>query len=163
MSVTYANINPAAVTDGIPYATAQVLTGTEADIYNNTTPTPDPVGIAYWRSILATLTLSITGAPDAQSTYVVMQTDLGDGVWVDVAWIVWTGTSGSAVFALAGGALASSLAVVQSRAVGTAPGTNGSNQLPLGGRVRFVGKSTFTNGTAPAVAATLKYKGTGLN
>jgi hypothetical protein len=99
-----------------------------------------------------------------------MQTRLSDGTWVDVAWCTWTGIVGSATFVLAGG-FAGAISF-QQRAAGVAPSpANGSNQFPLGGQVRFVGKSSVTGssssssagpGVVAGVLATVTFKLVGI-
>lgn len=157
----YANVIPPVATDGVPYAVNKTLTSSEADVGNQTGAMAPPATLPYHRGILASVELSVAGAPASNSTYVVMQTDLGDNVWYDVAWCLWTGTTGSANFLLAGGAWSAG-AFQQSRALGTAPASSGSNAVPIGTRVRFVGKAALTGGTSPAVTATVTYHPSGL-
>lgn len=163
---TTANIVPTAGSDGLTYCTTVPLTATEADLGDGLL-TPRPVAVEYGQVIVAVVQLSVNGLIVGNNTYVVMQTDLGDGVWVDAAWVVWTGTQGSATFVLCGGGLgAQNNAFQQSRGVGQPPvvQANGSNVVPLGGRVRFVGKTTMVGGSSSlsgvttAVSATIKYK-----
>ncbi|MBX9682120.1 MAG: hypothetical protein K2X38_25460 [Gemmataceae bacterium] len=147
------NITPTTPTDGLPYAVAKALTTTEASL--QTTGMFDPVPVQYGLGFVAVVQLTIAGTPGSNSTYVVLQTDLGDGVWVDVAWAVTTSTSnGTLTFVLAGGAWSAN-AVAFTRATGTAPGSNGSNAIPLGGRCRIVGKATVDQGS---VTANIRYK-----
>ena len=167
------NIIPTVPTDGVLYANAVPLTTTEASLNGGTgVETTDPIPVAYGQAIVATVRLSINGLIVGNNTYVVMQTDLGDGIWVDVAWIVWTGTQGTPTFVMsAGGAGAMNNAFQQSRQSGQFPQPQaaGSNALVLGGRVRFVGKTTMVGGsssvqgTTTAVSATIRYKVLGLN
>lgn len=153
---TFANTTPSAMTDGLDYATAKVLTGTESSLQDE--GVYDPVPVAFGMGVFAIVRLTIAGGPSGNTSYVVLQTDLGDGQWVDVAWVVTTETAnGTLTFALSGGAWASN-AVAQTRASGTAPGSNGSNSIPLGGRFRIVGKATLTGGTSPSVTANIRYK-----
>lgn len=160
------NISPQAGTDGIPYCTSVPLTSTEADLGDGLL-TPDPIAVAYGEIIVAVLTLTINGLVVANTSYVVMQTDLGNNVWIDVAWVVWTGSQGTATFVLCGGGLgAQNNAFQQTRQSGSppTPQANGSNAIPLAGRIRFVGKSIFTGGSSSlaglttSVAATIKFK-----
>lgn len=156
--MTFANASLTPTTDGIAYATAKALTGTEVDLANVTAlDEPTPVPLPYQAAVAADVVFTVTGTPDATSAYVVMQTDLGDGVWFDVAWALATATSGTASYLLSAG-VAGSNAFQQSRASGTAPSSSGSNQCVLGARIRFVGKVTFTNGTSPKATVTVKYK-----
>ncbi len=151
---TYGNIAPLAETEGVVYATAKAFTGTEADLYNGALS--DPIVLPYEAAIAASVQITVTGGPSPASIYVVMQTDMGDGVWVDVAWALCTATSGTSTFWLSAG-VAGSNAFAQTRAVGTAPSSSGSNQCCLG-RVRFVGKATLSGGTSPAATVTIRYK-----
>ncbi len=168
--VTYANVTPIAAVDGVPYATAVPLASTEADLFNQLGG-PDPVPILYGQAILAIVKLVVSGSPGQNSTYVVMQTDLfGDGNWVDVAWALYTNTQVAQTFVLSAGGVGSiNNAFQQSRASGSAPSSSGSNQMALGGRIRFVGKTTFTGGSSASsggtigVLATITYKILGLN
>jgi hypothetical protein len=164
--MTTANIIPTAGSDGITYCTAVPLVSTEADLGDGLL-TPDPVAVEYGQIIVAVVQLSINGLVVANNTYVVMQTDMGDGVWVDAAWVVWTANQGSAVFVLCGGGTGQQAnAFQQSRQPGQfpQPQANGSNAVPLAGRVRFVGKSSFSGGSSSlagvttSVSATIKYK-----
>jgi hypothetical protein len=166
---TYANVTPAALVDGQAYSTSVALTSTEADLFNQSSG-PDPVPVKYGEAVIAVVTFLTVSSPVSNTTYVVMQTDLnGDGTWIDVAWVVWTGLT-TATFVLAAG-VAGADAFQQSRASGTAPASSGSKQIPLGGRIRFVGKSTVgaTNQSsssagqpATGVRASITYKLLGL-
>jgi hypothetical protein len=164
--VTTANIIPTAGSDGITYGTAVPLTAQEADLGDGL-KTPGPVAVEYGQVMVAVVVLTINGYVVANTSYVVMQTDMGDGVWVDAAWCVWLGHQGSATFILCGGGLgAQNNAFQQTRAAGSppTPQTNGSNAVPLAGRVRFVGASVFSGGSSSlaglttSVSATIKYK-----
>ncbi len=151
--VVYANIVPAAQADGIVYSATVPLTSSEADLFNGAED--DPVQVLYGEAVLAIVKFIATGEMGANSSYVVMQTDLaGNGIWVDVAWCLWTGLAGQATFVLSGG-VAGANAFQQSRAPGTAPGSNGSNQIPLGGRVRFVGKAIIGSGSSVSSSTSL--------
>ena len=111
------------------------------------------------------MTLTPNGGPGSQNSYVVMQTDLGDGVWIDVAWCVYTNTQAPGVFVFSGG-VAGNNAFQQTRQAGQFPNpqANGSNAMVLGGRVRFVGRSILSGqssgspGGLWAVTATIRYK-----
>lgn len=161
---TNANIIPTAGTDGISYCTGVPLTSTEADLGDGLAA-PSPVPVEYGQAVVAVVVLSINGYVVAQNCYVVMQVDMGDGTWVDVAWAVWTGHQGSAVFVLCGGGTGSiNNAFQQSRQAGAFPASSSSNAVPLAGRLRFVGKSSFAGGSSSlagvttSVSATIKYK-----
>lgn len=162
-----ANITPQAVTDGIPYAVSIPLTTTEADLNGGTNVPTSPIGVAYGQAIVAVVQLSVNGLVGANATYVIMQMDMGDGVWIDVSWLYWNGLQGSTTFVLSGGGLgAMNNAFQQVRQSGfvPAPAANGSNSVPLAGRIRFVGKTTFTGGSSSLaglttqVSATIRYK-----
>lgn len=168
------NITPTAPDDGIVYSDAVPLTPTEADLYGGTgVEAIDPIGTTFGQAICAVIQLSINGFITGNSTYVVMQMDMGDGVWVDLNWLFWNATTGSATFVFSNG-IAGATTVQQSRNSGQVPlnssGVQGSgaNQLALGGRIRFVGKTTMSGGSSSAagvstqVTATIKYKLLGL-
>ena len=130
---------------------------------------PTPVPGLYGQAILASVELSIQGSVNSNTAYVVLQTDVGDGIWYDVAWCSWNGTTGQVNFALCGGAFTCNS--FQQRASGTAPAGNNANQISLGGRIRFVGKASVTGsssssssgpGVTPAVLCTIRYKIMGL-
>lgn len=160
------NIVPTALIDGIVHASASPLTPTEATLGNQSTP--DPIPVVEGQEIVVVVKLTVTGIITGNSTYVVMQTDLGsDGTWIDVAWLFWAATQGTATFVLCGGGRgAMNNAFQQSRASGQVPQpqANGSNAIPLGGRVRFVGRTVMTGGsstlagTSTVVSATITYK-----
>ncbi len=155
--------------DGLPYATLARLPGAEASLFNAPLPLVDPVPLPYEQAIFAVVQFQVSGALSANTAYVVLQTDLGDGVWIDVAWCLTSITSGTATFVLSGG-VAGANSFQQSRAVGTAPAANGQNQCPLGGRIRFVGKAATTANTSSSSSSgafigllvTIKYKLLGL-
>lgn len=170
---SYASITPSALIDGVLYASDVSLTSTEADLFNATgLTTQDPVQVSYGQAIVAVVQLTVTGNPAGNSTYVVMQTDMGDGVWIDVAWCVYTNQQVAQKFVLCGGGIGSiNNAFQQSRQLGSvpAPQANGSNAMPLAGRVRFVGRAELTGGSSyvagafVGVKATIRYKLLGLS
>ena len=151
--MAFANVQAAAGTGGVLYADAVPVTSTEADLFNQPIPYRfDPVAVPSEHEVLlAIIQLRINGGPATNSTYIVLQTDLGDGVWVDVSWIVWTGTSGTATFCMSSGP-AGGITFLQTRAAGTSPGTSGTNKIPLGGRIRFVGKVAYAFAGLPSLA-----------
>lgn len=160
------NITPTAPTDGIVYANAVPLTSTEA-VLGDATQVDSVIPIAEGQTIVAVVKLSINGYVTANNSYVVLQTDLGDGTWIDVAWLVTSFRQGTATFVLCGGGLgAMNNAFQQSRGEGAVPTPQavGSNAVPLGGRVRFVGKSLFTGGSSSlaglttSVSVTITYR-----
>jgi hypothetical protein len=128
---------------------------------------PALIPIAEGQTIVAVVKLSINGFVTGNSTFIFLQTDLGDGTWIDVAWLFWNQVQGTATFVLCGGGLgAMNNAFQQSRNSGSAPATqaNGSNAVPLGGRVRFAGFTRMIGGSSSApgvstqVTATITYK-----
>ena len=164
------NIVPTALTDGIPYSTNVPVVSTEASL-GDALKTPDPIAIVEGQTIVAVVKLTISGFVTGNNTFVFMQTDLGDGTWIDVAWIFWNQVQGNATFVVCGGGLgAMNNAFQQSRNSGQVPTpqVSGSNQLCLGGRLRFVGKTVMTGGSSSApgvstaVTATITYKLLGL-
>ena len=169
----YANIAPTPQTGGLFYSQGMVIPAAEGELGNQPGSLAPPIATLYGQAITAIIELSTVGAVLTNSTYVVMQTDLGDGVWIDLAWCTWTGT-GTAKFCLADGMDGANSFQVRTQGVAPTP-ANGSNQMPLGGRIRFVGKSTVTTAAAsssssakaasssaapavtPGVLATIKY------
>mgnify|MGYP001604634380 CR=1 FL=1 len=160
------NIVPTASTDGLVYASAVPLTPSEADLFGGTGANSlDPFPTLYTEAILTIVQLSINGIIVANSTYIVMQQDMGDGVWVDMNWLFWNGTQGTATFVFSNG-VAGANTFQQSRNAGSVPNpqANGSNQVALGGRMRFVGQTKMTSGSSSApgvttqVTVTIKYR-----
>lgn len=160
------NITPTALTDGIVYASAVPLTITEA-VLGDAAQVPVLIPIIEGQTIVAVVKLNVNGIITGNSTFVFLQTDLGDGTWIDVAWCFLSGTQGQFTFVLCGGGLgAMNNAFQQSRNSNSAPATqaNGSNAVPLGGRVRFTGFSRHTGGSSIAagssalVSATITYR-----
>jgi hypothetical protein len=166
----FASTLPSAEPDGVPYAVGAFLPAAEGDVGNQSANQPqnDPISVMYSCAICAVVQLTVQGNPSGVSAYVVMQTDLGDNVWIDVAGIV---TSTGGTFLLSGG-VSGANAFQQTRPVGTAPTSNFSNQFTLGGRIRFVGKwsqgssssssSSSSGAIASAVSCTIRYKMLGL-
>jgi hypothetical protein len=162
------NIEPTAHSDGIAYATSVPLTSTEATL-GDALATPALIATTYGEAIVATVKLTASGLLIGNSTYVVLQMDMGDGLWVDMCWCFWNGTQGTATFVMSNG-IAGANVFQQSRASGAVPTpqASGSNQLTLGGRLRFVGKTVMTGGSSIAlgstagVVATIRYKLLGL-
>ena len=157
------NLNPQAGSDGIPYALAVPLTAQEADLNGGANVPTSPVQVDSSEAILAVVTLSINGLVVANNSYVVMQVDLGDGMWVDVCWCVWTGSQGQATFVMSNG-IAGANVFQQTRQAGGFPASNGQNQMVLGGRIRFVGKAVFSGGSSSlagittSVIASIRYR-----
>ncbi len=154
MAITYANILPSPPKNGMPYATSVTVPTVEADLYNQSPAVPvgaSPVPLIYHQAISADLVLVLVGATGP--TFVVLQTDMGDGVYVDLAWIRTLATSGTLTYSLAAG-VGGANGFQQTRALGTDPLASGSNQMPLGSRLRFTGQTV----TANTVTATIRYK-----
>lgn len=160
------NITPTAMTDGVVYASAVPLTSTEAAL-GDALQTPALIPIIEGQTIVAVVKLSINGIVAGNNSYVFLQTDLGDGTWIDVAWCRFTAGQGQRTFVLCGGGLgAMNNAFEQSRQSSSAPATqaSGSNAVPLGGRVRFTGFSSFSGGSSSiagqstVVSATVTYR-----
>lgn len=167
--VVFASTTPTLLTDGLPYATNAVMTTVEGDLFNQVNLV-SPIPVPFEQALLAVVNFT-AGSGATAPTYVVAQTTLDNGkTWIDLAWCQWSGTSGSATFVLSAG-VAGANAFQQTRKAGTAPGGNGSNQCPLGGQLRFVGKtggassSSPTPGSSPGPAAmtvSINYKLLGL-
>jgi hypothetical protein len=159
MPPTYDTITGSPQIDGVPYSTASALTGTEADLFNQSASFQDPPSCPAGVACMAIVQLTVSGSPGSNSSYVVMQTNLGAGApWIDAAWCVSTNTANTTETFCLVVIPGSSNSFQQSRAVGTAPGSNGSNQMPMGGKIRFVGKTTLSGGSTPAVKATIVYE-----
>lgn len=165
MAIT-ANITPTPLVDGVIYANAVPLTPTEAAL-GDAIQTPAVIPVVAGQTIVAVVKLTVSGFIVGGSHFVAMQTDLADGTWVDVAWAFWNGSQGTATFVLCGGGLgAMNNAFQMTRQSSSLPTSqaNGSNALPLGGRIRFtgfskmIGGSSNVAGTATAVAATVTYR-----
>jgi hypothetical protein len=144
------------VVDGVPYCTNVVMPTAAAD-----TDLGTPIGTSFAQALTAVVELSVSGSPGTNSTYIICQGDWGDGNFVDLSWALSTITSGSDNFVLSAGT-AGANAVRQTRTPGTPPGSSGSVQLPLPGRIRFVGRSQLTGGSSPQVKATVLVKLLGL-
>jgi hypothetical protein len=121
-----------------------------------------PLPIAYGEAVLATIKEVIAGSPASNSSFIVMQTDMGDGFWVDLAWLLDTTTSNATLNYLLSAGVAGANAVKQTRAAAAAPGSTGSNQVALGSRIRFVGNSTLSGGSSPSVTVSINVKILGL-
>lgn len=165
-SATPSSITPSALTDGIAYATSVPLTSTEASL-GDALKTPALIPVIEGQAIVAVVSLSINGFITGNSTFVFLQTDLGDGTWIDVAWCFFNSTQAPGKFVLCGGGLgAMNNAFAQSRNENSAPTpqANGSNAVPIGGRCRFTGFTRMTAGSSSApgvstvVSATITYK-----
>lgn len=164
--MTTANIIPTAMTDGVVYCTSVPLVAEEAQL-GDASVTPAIIPIIEGQTIVAVVKIDANGHITGSNAFVFLQTDLGDGVWVDVAWCNTRMTDGSATFVLCGGGLgAMNNAFGPIRKHNSAPATqaNGSNAMPLGGRARFTGfglsegGSSSLAGTLPSLRATITYK-----
>jgi hypothetical protein len=144
---TFAGIAVSDQSKGTAYCTAAAITTTEGDLG---TPVVVP---NYVRNVLATAAIALGST--TSPTYIVLQMDLGDGNWIDAAWITTTDTSGTDIFALAAGSELAG-AVQQTRASGTGPSSIGSNPLPLGSRFRFIAKTGANN--KATVTITYRYE-----
>jgi hypothetical protein len=167
---TFANSAPISMKDGIAYAIGAILPPLEIDIGNQPGPNQgNAVPVLWGEAVLAIVQFVATGTVPANS-YVVLQCDLGDGVWIDIAGVIWSGTSGTATFVISAG-VAGNNAFQASRAANSAPAANFSNAMTLGGRLRFVAKSgqsasssssSSSSGTPANVAVTIRFKLLGL-
>lgn len=162
------NLTPLALTDGIVYGTSVPITITEALLSDGVqVPSTGIVPVAEGQTVLAVVKLVANGNLVSANTFVFLQTDLGDGNWIDVAWCNSRLGVGSQTFILCGGGLgAMNNAFGPLRNQGSAPATqaNGSNAVPLGGRIRFTGFTNFAGGsssvagTIAGIQATITYK-----
>lgn len=162
------NIEPAAPSDGVLYASEVPLTSTEAALGGSSAGEAE-IPTTYGEAIIAVVKLTANGKLTGNSTYVVLQMDMGDGIWVDMCWCFWSGTMGTATFIFSNG-IAGANVFQQTRDSGAVPTpqANGSNQMALGGRLRFVGRTAMTGGSSIAsgstagVVATIRYRLLGL-
>jgi hypothetical protein len=164
--ITPVSITPQPLTDGIVYCRAVPLTPQEAAL-GDALVAPALIPIVEGQTIVAVVKLSVNGYITGNSAFVFLQTDLGDGTWVDLAWCYYNQTQAPAMFVLAAGGLgAMNAAFQQARNPSSAPNpqASGSNACPLGGRCRFSGFATAIGGSSSApgvstvVSATVTYK-----
>lgn len=152
-------------TGGVTYCSDKVVPATEEDLYNGAGGDPF---VAKWdEAIVATVRLTIAGVNNGNVTYVILQGDFGDGVFVDLAGVRWTDQTGAATFVVCAGELKANT-FQATRVTGTAPAANFSNVCPLPPRLRFVGKaalspaspgsSSAAPGQSVVVKATIKYR-----
>lgn len=140
----WANSTPNYPTDGTVYANQMVMPGAEGVLYNGVAGSP--LSVTAEDCLVASVTLTIPVTLASNVSYVVLQGDLGNDVWFDIAGIRTTAVAaGSSNFLIAAGAPVAN-AFEQTRASNTAPAGHFQNQCPLPGRVRFVGKATITGG-----------------
>ena len=148
----WANILPPAFVPNTAYCINRVVPAAEGDLSDSNNQSGDPISMPFQVGFSASVELSISGNPASNVTYVVAQTDFGDGVWYDVCGCRWTGASGTANFFLSGGVSGANV-LQQTRTSGQDPGANFSNQIVLGGRLRFVGKSVLTSQAAQGASS----------
>ena len=154
-----ANITPIALSDGNTYCTNVPITSSEADLGDAISA----IATEFGQAILAIVQITVNGIITANNTYIVMQMDMGDGVWVDANWCVTTINQGTATFVFSNG-VAGNNTFQQTRQNNASPSSSSNNQLALGGRIRFTGKtltaggSSAVSGTPTNVSATIKYK-----
>ena len=171
--MSFAPITPAIANDATPYAVASAVPSTNADndLFNQGTGqllADDPVITGYADMLTAIVELWATGSPTSGAVWVILQGDLGDGQWVDVAWVLVAsaaslGTSAAApsVWLLGTGGF-TGCAFNQTRAAGATPVATGINAAPLCSRYRFVGRAQPAGGVNPAVLTTIRYRKQGI-
>lgn len=167
--VVYSNILPAPETNGITYATNVPMTSTEADLGDGLL-SPRPIPADPGLMVVAVVQLTVVGYIVSSNCYVVLQTDMGDGVWIDAAWFTSTINQGTSITALVAGGDSRVLGtgsntIPQTRAPGTFPSsTLGSSIVPLMGRIRLVGLALASGGSSSApgapsqILSTIKYR-----
>lgn len=147
--------------DGWPYCLNVPLMNQEADLTTLAFQF-QPLPVSFGQSFMATVLLMAQGSVPAETCYVVAQTSNDNSNWIDVAWLVSTITTGTQLWVLSGGGQLNN-ALQQTRQANTAPGSSGSNAIPLGGSLRFVGRTTLgssssPSGTLAAILATINVK-----
>lgn len=168
--MAFLNIIPTSMIDGVVYALATPLTSVEADLWNNLGPDPFPV--TFGQYVVAVVQFTPQGGPISLNAFVAMQTDMGDGNWVDAAIVSTTERQSPSTYVLCAGATltgASITMVQQTRKLSQMPNASTDNISPLMGRVRFTGKSILTGFSSNSplgpwnVTATITYKVLGPN
>ena len=160
-----ANIVPTAGVDGIVYSDGVTLTAEEAAL-GDASEVSSIIPVGEGQSVIAVVILLPNGIITGNSTFIFLQTDLGDGIWIDVAWCFFSSTQAPGTFVLVGGGAITNNAIELVRNSGSAPAVqaNGSNNIPLGGRIRFTGFTVMTGGSSSAagvstsILATITYK-----
>ncbi len=114
------------------------------------------------QSLLAIVQFTVSGGPATNTSYVCLQTDLGDGVWVDVASILEATDTSNQTYTYTMATAFTTDVLGPQRANNTAPSSSGASGMPLGPRIRFTGKGVVSGGSSPKVLATIKYKFQGL-
>ena len=158
---TFANVKPGPLSDGVVYAQNLLLPAQEGSLFSSTPgQVMDPIPVLYNQAVVAVITVQAFNVLTDQASYVWLQSDNGDGNWLDLSWATFTAIGGSTGrFVLAAGAFAAN-SFQQVRQPGTPPSpANGSNSCPLGGRLRFVGQ---TNATASGSSASSGPGGNGI-
>jgi hypothetical protein len=161
MSV-FANIKSPTLIDGKVYCAAAIIPSLELDL-------GAPFPVLYNSAISAVVEFTALPNVASQASYVVMQTDWGDGTWIDLAWCNWSALT-PATFILQSLGNQAPGVFQQTRASGATPSpSNSSNPVSLGGRIRFVGKGTFAAGSSSSSSSglaellvTIRYKMQGL-
>lgn len=163
MPPLYDNIALTPPVDGAPYAVNVLCPAAEGDVGS-------PLSVTFESFAGLVVELTPQNVP-SHTTYVILQTDYGDGVWIDCSWCTYTGL-GLGVFVLSGGSVVAT-SFQRTRTSGSAPSpANGQNAIPLGGRVRVVAKSSLSSSSsssslsggsaAPGVLITARLKLQGL-
>jgi hypothetical protein len=159
---------------GAPYCVNHPLPAAEGPLGDVPAYTTDPVVLPYAYEITAVVEFQSQASPSLTTNpYVVMQTDQGDGQWLDLAWCTLTAAPAPGaitMFVLSASVNANQGSIaLQPRTVGTAPTpNNGSNLINLGQRFRFVGKASLGSSSsssvssaapslAPAILATIRW------
>ncbi len=145
MTTPYASIQLPTQFSGLVYASGTgLLPAAEGDLSTIPSIKQSPIPVQRTSNATAVVQFTRRGNFASASGYTVMQTDCGDGVWIDIAWCTFTSIAPAAtlVFLLASSQFGPN-AFQQTRASGTAPSSTGSNEMGLLGRVRFVGKVTI--------------------
>ncbi len=173
--MTFANAQATQLTGGAPYCLNHLMPAAEGSLSDVPAYQGDPVPLPFEQAIAAEVAFSAQGGVSAISVcYVVMQTDQGDGNWVDLAWCNLTSLPGASptVFWLSAGLDATNGVFASVRAVGTTPTpSNSSNAIALGARLRFVGKASVSGsssssspsssagpGVTPGILVTIRYR-----
>jgi len=137
--------------DVLNYCSLVALTTTEADLGTPAQVFEEQVFLE------ATGQVATGGSPATSTVFIALQTDLGDGLWVDLAWYVSTSAANRTdLFCFQTGP-GQANAVLQRKA-GTPPsGTKpAAIELGLGSRYRITGQATFTGGTSPSAVASVR-------
>jgi hypothetical protein len=160
-TAAFTTARSATQTGGVPYATTVAVPTTNADNDLGNAPgnLASPVATVFAQVLAAEVQIILGGTIGANAgSFVVLQTDMGDGNWYDVAWCQTTTTTpGTLNFYFQVGLQNVNAVIQQSRVVGAAPASNGTNAIALGGRFRFVGRNQLSGGAAPTMTVNIKY------